>query len=84
MTTRLTGRNLLVATTLALSFAHLVVACVDGVTPDCSGNAKCGPNLDGSLDGSSDSSLVFPEAATDAPNEAAVDAGPDGDARSDG
>jgi hypothetical protein len=55
---------------------------VDGVTPDCTGDAgaKCGPNIDGS----SDSSLVLPGAGADAPDEAAREAGPDGDARSDG
>ena len=81
MKTGITRRGLLVGTTVVLVLAHFVVACVDGVTPDCSGDAgaRCGPNVDGS----SDSSLVFPEASTDA-NDAAADAAPDGDARSDG
>lgn len=83
MTTGITRRGLLVATTVVLLLTHFVVACVDGVTPDCTGDAgaRCGPNVDGSSDGS----LVFPEASPgdDAAAEAA-DAAPDGDARSDG
>lgn len=57
----------------------LVVACVDGTTPDCSDAAtQCGPNLDGSSD-RQDASQTLPEATPDT-SVPDVDAAPQPDA----
>jgi hypothetical protein len=73
-------RGLLFVVAVVLSMLQLAADCVDGVTPDCSdAAARCGPNLDGSIEGS-----VVPEASTDAAGSDAADAGPDGDAATDG
>lgn len=57
-------RPLLAAVAVALAFASLGATCVDGVTPDCSGDAGCGAsNIDGSPD--ADASITLPEAGTD-------------------
>ena len=58
-------RALLSAFAVASAFASLGATCVDGVTPDCAGDAGCGPsNIDGSAD--ADASITLPEAGNDA------------------
>jgi hypothetical protein len=76
------SRGLVFAASVLLSMMQLAADCVDGVTPDCSdAAAKCGP----SLDGSTDSPNVLPEASTDGGDaDAPDDATPDRDAAADG
>lgn len=67
-----------------LASAQLGASCVDGVTPDCSDAAACGPTTD--LDAAQEPSVVTPEASTttDAGTESDADSGEDGDAADGG
>jgi hypothetical protein len=57
-------RPLVVALALLLSFASLGATCVDGVTPNCAGDAGCGAvNLDGAAE--ADGSTTLPEGSSD-------------------
>jgi hypothetical protein len=62
------------AVVLLLAQALLGADCVDGVTPDCSGDAaaQCGPTAAG---GGTDSSVPLPESGAD--TSAPVDSGTD-------
>jgi hypothetical protein len=70
-------RAAIVCGAFAVLGCAVLMACTDGVTPDCSDAAThCGPDVDGSSDASEaalpDSSR--PDAALDAPSEALADA----------
>ncbi len=87
------ARGWVVCGAVAALVGTIVIACTDGVTPDCSDAAtQCGPNIDGSttpLETSVVSEASLPEGggdsgggdgAGDAPNDsdAALDAGDGG------
>jgi hypothetical protein len=60
----------------AVVFGAILMACTDGVTPDCSDAAtQCGPDIDGAA--STDTSVVLPDASKP---DTAADAQSDADA----
>jgi hypothetical protein len=75
-------RRLIVLAAVPLALAQLAADCVDGATPDCSdAQARCGPDLDATVDVSS----TLPEASADAADAAADvrDGGSDADLDAD-
>ena len=82
-----TARGWIVCGALAVLIGTILMACTDGVTPDCSDAAtQCGPNIDGSftpLETSVASEASLPEGGGDATPDGASDAPNDSDAALD-
>lgn len=80
-------RRWVVCGAVAALVGTIVIACTDGVTPDCSDAAtQCGPNIDGSttlLETSLISEASLPEGGGDGAADGAGDAPNDSDAALD-
>ena len=78
------ARGWVVGGAVAALVGTIVIACTDGVTPDCSDAAtQCGPNIDGSttpLETSVVSEASLPEGGGDSAADGAGEAPNDGDA----
>ena len=79
------ARRWIVGGAVAALVGMIVIACTDGVTPDCSAT-QCGPNIDGSttpLETSVVSEASLPEGGGDSAADGAGDAPNDSDAALD-
>jgi hypothetical protein len=71
--------RILAGVALACSIVLAFPACTSGQTPDCAGDAGCGPDFDGPIDDGSagDTADGAPESAAEAASETSTDTGGD-------